>query len=559
MKTKLIFLTCILVLAILFASCSSATTTTSPQTTAAGTTTTMQPTQTTTKPVTSTTAATTTSNPATTTTTPAGEQPVRGGTFKVGITLPQKSDFGWPLTTDWMHMWGENWVNQEALIYVSNQGDVSPWLAESWELASDKLSMTFHLRKDVKFQDGTQFNADAAKFMFDANINAKLSVAENWVSADIIDDYTVRLNLKLYENTIFTGLSQQSMLMVSPTQVREKGIDYAKTHPIGTGPFKFVSFEQDQYLKFERNKDYWKKDAQGNQLPYLDYLEFDTFADQTTMEMALRAGVIHAMGLQNGLAMDSMKKNGFTAVGFAGGGAFLMPSAKAGTPFADLRVRQALEYAIDKKAICDATGYGYRIVNNQWVPQTHPAWNPDIPVKAYDPAKAKQLLTDAGFADGFKTTFIIQNLNTDYTLFIQADLKKVGINGDIQTLDNLAWYDAYTNGWDGLISTSFSVDPNFAGGYKSQFTPFSRFGVSMALPSGLKDAIEAAVSEPDPVKAKKLNQQCQKVIMDNETIVPLFSENYGWIYSPTVHGGDWLAGSAWQYFNPTNVWIEKSK
>ena len=130
--------------------------------------------------------------------------------------------------------------SNENLISVDMKGNIIPKLAVSWEVAPDG-SMILGLRKGVKFHDGSDFNAKVAKWNLDLQIEAKKTT--NWTSVDIIDDYTIRINVVEYKNTLLTGLASGITQMVSKEYVEKNGVEAARWHPVGTGPFMFDSYD----------------------------------------------------------------------------------------------------------------------------------------------------------------------------------------------------------------------------------------------------------------------------------------------------------------------------
>ena len=173
----------------------------------------------------------------------------------------------------------------ESLVREDNSGKITPWLAESWEVAPDGKSITFKLVKGVKFHDGSDFNSQAVKFNMDAVMAVHKAGTGQWISADIVDDYTVKLNLKQYQNSILSLLAVSTLPIVSPTAYNTKGIDWARWNPVGTGPFKFISFERDVSMKFAKFDGYWR-----NGLPYLDRMEFFYIQDPLTRSAAFQSG-----------------------------------------------------------------------------------------------------------------------------------------------------------------------------------------------------------------------------------------------------------------------------
>ena len=138
----------------------------------------------------------------------------------------------------------------EILIKENNKGEFIPWLAESYQLADDRTAMTFKWRKGVKFHDGSDFNATVVKWNLENVMAAKQ--APNWSSVDIVDDYTVRINLSKWQNTMWSGFSSS---MISKAAFDEHGIDWVRQNPVGTGPYKFVSYEKDASFTGIKNPD----------------------------------------------------------------------------------------------------------------------------------------------------------------------------------------------------------------------------------------------------------------------------------------------------------------
>ncbi len=157
------------------------------------------------------------------------------------------------------------------------------------------MLITFTLRKGVKFHDGTDFNAEAVKFNLEAKKAAKMSGTEDWSSIDILDDYTVRINLLQYVNTALARFTAIYGAMVSPTAFKKNGIDWARWNPVGTGPFQFVGFERDVSAKYKRFEGYWQKGK-----PYLDGVEYLYIKDPMTQSATMEAKEAHVLNTEGG-------------------------------------------------------------------------------------------------------------------------------------------------------------------------------------------------------------------------------------------------------------------
>jgi peptide/nickel transport system substrate-binding protein len=292
-----------------------------------------------------TTATTTTQAATTPTTTTPTVTPQYGGTLKI-ISNPGVTNLGYPGAIN-----GSNDGSyrqpalEELLTYdLKGSGKVVPWLATGWAYNSDFTTLTFTLQKGVKFHDGTPFNAAAAKFSLDLILNSTLVDLKTVSSIEAVDDYTLRLNLKTYDSALLISLASYLCPMVSPTAVQAMGKDAAMLHPVGTGPFKFVSYTRDVGIKYEKFTDYWQKGK-----PYLDALEFVFISDPVTQLASLKAGeaqILRAISTTDAAALKATGKYTLAtqemAVDCLAG-----DSAHPDSPYAKLQVRQAIAYAID--------------------------------------------------------------------------------------------------------------------------------------------------------------------------------------------------------------------
>jgi len=506
------------------------------------------------------TTSTTTAAPSSTTAAPSSTTPVsseapkQGGTLKYLLTTPVSADFGWPLDNDFLAMFMTNFIYAEPLFLFTNYGQTEPMLAESWKLSDDHSSITFSLRKGVKFHDGTTFNAESVKFMFDSNVEAKTTASLNWKSYEILDEYTIKLNLVKFQNSIWGDLTGRNCFIVSNTNVKQNGIDYARQHPVGTGPFKYESFSKAVGATFVRNPDYWQTGK-----PYLDKLEFIFVKDSMTAQMAMRNGEGQVIAMQSGKDLKDMAALGFQIKAFAAGTDILEPdSANPGSIFANKDVRLAIDYCIDRQGMADAMGYGYMTPNNQLPPPANMAFDSSIPMREYNIDKAKELLAKAGYPNGFATKIYAHPMVQNQALVAQEYLKAIGIDADLEMFDNLAYWGQMSEGWkDGLWVSPSSFGPNFASAYKSVYPPTGSMHKSLKVPDGLAELLDKALTSADLEEQKMLNKQISKLIYDDVMVICMDSNAMGFILSPEVKDGDWLKGSDFQYFDTASVWLSK--
>jgi peptide/nickel transport system substrate-binding protein len=280
--------------------------------------------------------------------------PVTGGTIEVGLEaetnswLPGQGVFGNPGLT-------VAYAIYDPLMKRTEDGELKPYLAESMEPNEDFTQWTLTLRPDVQFHDGTPLNAEALKSNFDDHLklptaNTARTLAQV-TSMDVVDDLTVRYNLAAPNAAFPDVLTLAPGFPFSPTAAAAAGPD-AGSEPVGTGPFRFVSWQRDSALEVERNENYWQEG-----LPYLDGITFRPIPDEDTRLASLESGDIQAMqSLRQSTiarARDLDGVDNYEYVGNNSGGSLINTSRP---PFDDVRVRQALAHAIDQEELIEVLG-----------------------------------------------------------------------------------------------------------------------------------------------------------------------------------------------------------
>jgi peptide/nickel transport system substrate-binding protein len=336
----------------------------------------------------------------------------------------------------------------EPLLHCDSKGNLIPWLAEKYQIAADSKSITFNLRKGVKFHDGSDFNAAIAKWNLDNFITSKRAL---WTTVDIIDDYTIRTNLAMpVNNSMMTGGMSGFSDAVDTWMASKKAYDdhggdnggkaWLRDNPVGTGPFKFASYTRDVSFKTVRNENYWRKDADGNQLPYLNGFEITYITDPLTRKASLLAGQLDIGSVSLGPDSIELGKNANLVLtpSVSTIYEFTPDSGHPNSPFSKLAVRQAVEYGLDREAVAKAFGYGYWQAPYQMGAPDSIYYDPNYvtPYK-HDVAKAKQLLTEAGYPNGFNCAMVCSptGVNRDIVLAFKEQLAEVGIKADVQYPD----------------------------------------------------------------------------------------------------------------------------
>ncbi|OWU85157.1 peptide ABC transporter substrate-binding protein [Oceanicola sp. 22II-s10i] len=329
--------------------------------------------------------------------------------------------------------------------YKSGTLEVEPALAESWEISEDGSVYTFKLREGVTFHDGSDFNAEAVKFNFDRMLNEDhpfhdtgpfplaffFSAVE---STEVVDDYTVKFTLNGPYAPFLSNLAYPTGLIVSPAAVEQHGADFGR-NPSGTGPFKFAEWRSNEAVVVEKNADYW------DGAPSLEAVVFRPITDANTRTAEMLAGGIDVMVEVPPVALSEFQGDTFEVLEQAGPHVwFLILNAKEG-PFADKKVRQAANYAINKSALVDNVLEGTADVAAGPTPPAFAwAYNESLEPYPYDPDKAKALLAEAG-AEGAELTFYVTEGGSGMLdpiamgTAIQADLEAVGFDVKIETYE----------------------------------------------------------------------------------------------------------------------------
>lgn len=417
--------------------------------------------------------------------------------------------------------------------YKDGTLEVEPALAESWTISDDGTVYTFSLREGVTFHDGTPFNADAVKYNFDRMLDENhpehdtgpfpLSFFFSAVEeVEVVDDLTVKFQLNAPYAPFLSNLAYPTGLIVSPSAVREGGADYGR-NPVGTGPFKFAEWESNAKVVVVRNDDYWEDAAK------LEAVVFRPITDANTRVAELMAGGIDLMVEvpPDSLTQLSGDAN-FSVYEQAGPHLwFLILNLKEG-PFQDKRVRQAINYAIDKKALVENVLQGTaEIATGPTPPAFAWAYNEQLQPYPHDIEKAKQLIKEAG-AEGAEVTFYVTEGGSGMLdpvpmgAAIQADLAQIGLTVAIETYEwntflgkvnpglegkadmaEMAWM---TNDPDTLPYLALRTDawPD-KGGFNSGY--YSNPEVDKLL--------EAARSSTDQAERAKLYREMQEIVYDD--------------------------------------------
>lgn len=492
---------------------------------------------------------------------PAKDEPQYGGILRVSRT-GDAIRMGYPATLDrhQCRLFARTAI--ENLVYIDETGSPIPWLATEWKIDAGAKTVTLSLRQGVKFHDGTAFNAEAAKWNLEEYIAGGRPELASVDTIDIIDNYTIRLNLKDNDSLIVPNLSTSAGMMISPTAFEKNGKEWCEANPVGTGPFKFVSWERDVKQVYERFADYWQEGK-----PYLDGIEWIFISDPLAQAAAFRKGdldVIVDITPREAAALEGEGKFKITKTAVPTHlWGLQIDSANPNSPMSNLKVRQAVWHAYDTNAIAKALGHGYFVPLNQKSVPGSWSFNPNVKGYPYDPARAKQLLAEAGYPNGFKIDIIGLNLppNPEVMTALQGYLKEVGIDAQLQIMERGGFDELMVGGghWENaMMLVSGSVVPDEFGLIYRLHGPRGVVTVRQAgrvmIPQDVQDTLANAVKAPDFNSVKNLVHEYQRLSTDEHAIQL-------WVFGVTGVGArqtgvhsDGLYETVFTHWSPQDAW-----
>src|SRR5256884_3151227 len=405
-------------------------------------------------------------------------------------------------------------------------------LAESWTVSKDGLRYTFRLRKGISFHDGTPLNAEAVKFSIERQINAehpfnklgKYPFANyffgNVRAVEVVDPSTVEFVLKEPRASFLTILTSAAASIVSPTAVKKFGADYA-LQPVGTGPFKFGSWDRGQRVVLEKNPSYWRYPVKLDRVVYRPIVE-----GQARLTELLTGSLDLIVDVPPDFVGQVEQSPKATLLKQVGAHVWYLGINNQKKPFDDKRVRQALNYAVNNDAIVrDVLKGTGSLSHGPVLPNT---WGADAALKAYpfDPDRAKKLLAEAGYPTGFSTTLWVPESGSGMqspvamSTVIQSNLKAVGVNVALQTMEWGAYLAKLRTKEQDLFALSWMAgneDPDMVMYpllHSSQWTPN---GPNRALYKNEKydELLHQARLTTDQKKRAELYRDAQRILVDD--------------------------------------------
>ncbi|MDZ7708001.1 MAG: ABC transporter substrate-binding protein [Trueperaceae bacterium] len=419
----------------------------------------------------------------------------------------------------------------EGLVRFDRNGEIVPALAESWTLSGDALSLTFHVRRGVRFHDGRPLtlNDIVAKFdrARDPDSGHTNAAYYETIDALVVDEeaHTVTFLLSRPTRSLLYDLARpDSVVYPAGTETSQRG------RPVGTGPFRFVEYREGSEVRLERFEDYYL-----DGVPYLDAVRFRIIGDPNTRYAALRAGDVDLIGtsLAPEQFLQARQDPSLVATEGTATTEITLAMNNARAPFDDVRVRQAITHAIDKRAIVEGAMFGLGTVIGTHMSPAEPYYLDLTDTYPYDPDRARELLAEAGYPDGFDVAF---ELPEPYALerrsgqVIAQQLAEVGIDVELSVVEWGTWIQRIFLGADYDMTIIGHSEPRDIDVYAD---PEYYFQYENPRVATLVTEAESASTREAEIAAYR---EIARIIADDAVAVWVFSPPYLVAAREDVHG-----------------------
>lgn len=417
----------------------------------------------------------------------------------------------------------------DTLVKRDENEELTPGLATEWKQVDD-LTWEFTLREDVTFTNGEPFNAEAVKYSIDRVLDPEnnaptFSYISTIDEVKVIDEHTVHIVTNSTDPLIPTRFNRYPTEIVPPKYVEEVGQEEFAQNPIGTGPYKFVSWDKGSQVVLEVNEDYWDDE------PEVKKVTFRSIPETSTRVSALlngEADIITGVAPETREQISNSEAAELSVVERAGNTIFVGLKYDF-EPFADKRVRQAMNYAVDTNAIVEYVLEDAAVQTNSMIGPKDFGYAGEYDGYEYDPNKAKELLAEAGYEDGFSITLDTVNWymkNTDVAQVIAEQLKEVGIEVTVNNVESSVYRnvvpageqsDMYVLGW----SSTNTLDADAA------IYAVLRSGESYSTYSNpdVDAKLDEARSTSDEERREELYKEIQEEVLEDAPRIFLYQEN----------------------------------
>jgi peptide/nickel transport system substrate-binding protein len=472
---------------------------------------------------------------------PPGDQRAENQVIRVGVnSLP--NNLTPQATTTFNHMF---YPLYDSLTVLNNRYEPQPQVAERWELSADGLVWRFFIRKDLKWPDGSSLTANDVAF------TVKTTLEQNWANrtnlasiqeAVAVDEWTVEFrtripDMAIINNGIFTYIVPQKYF-------ESVGFDGFVQRPVGSGPYELVEYQAGQIARF-------RKKASGHPFRQVqhDELVFQVLPQATAQVSGLRTGEIDMVTQVSyvGDQIETLRRAGLEIIASETANiTFNFPKATFeanNTPLKDKRVREALNYAVDKEAIVTAIFKGINRAVGQYGTPGSPFWDDSVRPIPFNPARARQLLAEAGYPTGFKLTLDTTPgfVPPEVALAVQSNLRDIGVEVEINQIEAAAFFDKYFGrAAKGDIFPLQSGESNgFFGSLRNAFSctgPGGSPGLGFYCNPEFDQLIAQAYAERDPAKRREIFLRANRVIREDFPGIFMITQPALTVHNPKIKG-----------------------
>jgi peptide/nickel transport system substrate-binding protein len=394
----------------------------------------------------------------------------------------------------------------EGLTKIDRDGAVQPLLAKSWDISDDGLTYTFHLQEGVKFQDGQALTADDVKYSLDtargeASVNAQKQLFAKIASVDVVDPATVKVTLSGPQGEFLYNMGWGDAVIVAERNAASNG-----TNPVGTGPYKLGEWVKGDHLTLVANPDYW-----GAKPPITD-ANIKFISDPAAAVASILAGDVDLFGgFPAPEALEQIKADDrFQVVVGSSQGETVLAMNNGKAPLDNIKVREAIAHALDRKAIIDGAQFGYGTPIGSFFPPGDPAYIDLTSISNYDPEKSKALLAEAGVGD---ITLSLKLPPASYARaggpVIQQELAAVGIKVDITNVEWADWLSNVFTNKDYDLTIISHVEPNDFGNFGKEGYYFNYTNPKFA------ELMTELGNTTDTAKQTEIKQEIQKLLAND--------------------------------------------
>jgi peptide/nickel transport system substrate-binding protein len=425
---------------------------------------------------------------------------------------------------------------------------LGPRLVAEWDQKPD--AVTLKLQKGVKFHDGSDWNAEVAKWYLEQVITNPKSNGKGYFlevdlnKTEVVDSYTLKVGLKRPSAPFVVNLSRADAMPVSKAAFGKSGEAGLAQSPVGTGPFVFVKEVKGDSVVMRRNENYWRKGVDNQNLPYTDDLTIRLIIDDSVRLLELKAGSIDFTELVSGKDIPGIQSNPDLVFveGLWSGNHYRMPFNSRGGAFGkSLKLRQAAQYAIDRDSVAKTLGQGAGRPLKYLLPPGNLGYDESYPFYGYDKGKAQQLMNEAGFPNGtdVKMTVISRVLDTQMCQIVQQMWAAIGLRSTIDVLERAAFVSLVVTGEGdyevGSVRNPTSIsDPDST--YRNYFHSKGTTNYFHWNDVEMDKCIDEGASTYDENQRAAIYRRCQQLTYESALFNYVWTQTWNWAFNKKVQG-----------------------